>query len=176
MSNQEAIALLRNLEDSLDSYCELNEEGKTAFRMAIEALSGSEIPNSSDTISRQAALDAIDTWPKYGCNPDGRLVPLNDDEHYVPYVHYDDMVKVLKSLPSARRWIPCSERMPDSSKQVLVYARSVHYALAKYDEMREADGSYKKQWVTFDAWKPFYTIKEVIAWQPLPEPYKVGEK
>ena len=38
MNNQEAITLLRNLEDSLDSYCELNEEGKTAFRMAIEAL------------------------------------------------------------------------------------------------------------------------------------------
>ena len=37
MSNQEAIALLRNLEDALESYCELNEEGKTAFRMAIEA-------------------------------------------------------------------------------------------------------------------------------------------
>lgn len=59
MSKQEAIALLRNLEDSLDSYCELNEEGKTAFRMAIEALSRSEIPNSSDTISRQAAIDAM---------------------------------------------------------------------------------------------------------------------
>lgn len=76
----------------------------------------------------------------------------------------------LESLPPARQWIPVSERLPDSSKQVLVYARSVHYALAKYDEMREADGSYKKQWVTFDAWKPFYTIKDVIAWMPLPEP------
>ena len=58
MSNQEAIALLRNLEDALDSYCELNEEGKTAFRMAIEALSCSENPNNSDCISRQAAIDA----------------------------------------------------------------------------------------------------------------------
>lgn len=58
MSNQEAIALLRNLEDSLDAYCELNEEGKTAFRMAIEALNCSEFPNSSDTIYRQAAIDA----------------------------------------------------------------------------------------------------------------------
>lgn len=46
LSPKEAIALLRNLEDSLDSYCELNEEGKTAFRMAIEALSCSEIPNN----------------------------------------------------------------------------------------------------------------------------------
>lgn len=59
MSNQEAIALLRNLEDSLDSYCELNEEGKTAFRMAIEALSCSEFLNNSDTIYRQQAIDEI---------------------------------------------------------------------------------------------------------------------
>ena len=60
MSNQEAIVLLRNLEDALDSYCELNDEGKAAFCMAIEALSCSEIPNSSDTISREAAVDALD--------------------------------------------------------------------------------------------------------------------
>jgi len=60
MSNREAIALLRNLEDALDSYCELNEEGKTAFRMAIEALNSSEIPNSSDTIYRQDAIDAVE--------------------------------------------------------------------------------------------------------------------
>lgn len=69
-------------------------------------------------------------------------------------------------------WIPVTERLPENGRQVLVYARSVHYALAKYDEMREADGTYKKQWVTFDAWKPFYSIKEVIAWCELPEPYK----
>ena len=70
------------------------------------------------------------------------------------------------------QWIPVTERLPENGRQVLVYARSVHYALAKYDEMREADGTYKKQWVTFDAWKPFYSIKEVIAWCELPEPYK----
>ena len=56
MNNREAIVLLRNLEDALDSYCGLNEEGKTAFRMAITALNCSESPNSSDTISRQDAI------------------------------------------------------------------------------------------------------------------------
>lgn len=71
-------------------------------------------------------------------------------------------------------WIPVTERLPENGRQVLVYARSVHYALAKYDEMREADGTYKKQWVTFDAWKPFYSIKEVIAWCEVSEPYKGG--
>ena len=68
-------------------------------------------------------------------------------------------------------WIPVTERLPENGRQVLVFATSVHYALAKYDEMRDADGTYKKQWVTFDAWKPFYSIKEVIAWMPLPEPF-----
>jgi hypothetical protein len=78
----------------------------------------------------------------------------------------------LDKLEEEAKWIPCSERLPKDNRQVLVYARSVHYALAKYDEMRNADGTYKKQWVTFDAWKPLYTIKEVIAWMPLPEPCK----
>ena len=62
----------------------------------------SEKPNSSDTISRQTAIDAMDTWDKFGCNPDGRLVRFDDNKHYVPYVRYDDMVYVIKSLPSAQ--------------------------------------------------------------------------
>ena len=38
MTSQVAITLLNSLEQSLDSYCELNDEGKTAFSMAISAL------------------------------------------------------------------------------------------------------------------------------------------
>lgn len=38
MNNQQAINLLKGLEQSLDDYCELNDEGKTAFGMAIMAL------------------------------------------------------------------------------------------------------------------------------------------
>ena len=81
----------------------------------------------------------------------------------------------VEALPSAQQWIPVTERLPENNRQVLVYAKSAHFALAKYDEMREADGTYKMQWVTFDAWKPFYTIKDVIAWMPLPKPWEGGE-
>ena len=38
MTTIQAIDLLKGLEQSLDDYCELNDEGKTAFRMAITAL------------------------------------------------------------------------------------------------------------------------------------------
>ena len=38
MNSQQAINLLNGLEQSLDDYCGLNDEGKAAFRMAITAL------------------------------------------------------------------------------------------------------------------------------------------
>jgi len=38
MTNIQAIDLLKGLEQSLDDYCELNDEGKSAFHMAITAL------------------------------------------------------------------------------------------------------------------------------------------
>ena len=38
MTNIQAIDLLKGLEQSLDDYCELNDEGKTAFRMGTTAL------------------------------------------------------------------------------------------------------------------------------------------
>ena len=38
MTTIQAIDLLKDLEQSLDDYCELNDEGKTAFGMAITAL------------------------------------------------------------------------------------------------------------------------------------------
>lgn len=82
----------------------------------------------------------------------------------------EDMLAKVPSAEPERKWVLCSERLPENGRQVLVYAISTHFVLAKYDEMREADGSYIKQWVTFDAWKPFYRVKDVIAWMELPEP------
>ena len=55
-----------------------------------------------DLISRQDALDAMNTWDKFGCDPDGKLVRYDDNNHYVPYVHYDDMVYVIRHLPSVQ--------------------------------------------------------------------------
>ena len=92
MNNQEAITLLRNLEDSLDSYCGLNEEGKTAFRMAIEALNYSEIPNNSDTISRQVVAKFLDDW----------LFCLDENCHKQSASDLKMIIKDFKNLPSAQ--------------------------------------------------------------------------
>lgn len=56
MTNIQAIDLLKDLEQSLDDYCELNDEGKTAFRMAITALElfgiSEQLPSAQPEIIR----------------------------------------------------------------------------------------------------------------------------
>lgn len=47
-------------------------------------------------------MQAMDTWDKFGCDPDGKLVRYDDDKHYIPYVRYEDMVQAVKHMPSAQ--------------------------------------------------------------------------
>ncbi len=83
----------------------------------------------------------------------------------------DDMESRLKT----GEWIPCSERLPeviekdmqDLYPHVLVYAE-------EEDEWNIYVGIYgmynPTEWV--DAHDPTKVIENVIAWQPLPEPYR----
>ena len=51
-----------------------------------------------DAISREELLKAIDTWDKFGYTETGCFVrePKGD---YVPYIHYDDVIKCIKGMP-----------------------------------------------------------------------------
>lgn len=133
MTNIQAINLLKGLEQSLDDYCELNEEGKTAFRMAIEALSCSEFPNSSDTICRQAAIEAIEEYAD-------RLQMVDWKENPgVPYKAYalNWCINTIRDLPSAQPEIihckECKYGVQDEDKRW--YCRGLGC------QVGEADGS-----------------------------------
>ena len=78
----------------------------------------------------------------------------------------------LTEEPPKGEWIPVSERLPEDGRPVLIYAWNVHHVVARYDSFRTENG-YKKCWVTADAWNGNTEIRhDVIAWMPLPEPYK----
>ena len=137
-----------------------------------------------DLISRQAAINAMETWDKFGCDPDGKLVRYDDDKHYIPYVHYEDMVHAIKHLPSVQQWIPCSERLPEEYGEFLV--TMTEKAKAK-DLGFDIDETYiRKMRYNSNGWQlprhiPSWineAVKdEVLAWMPLPEPYQEeGEK
>ena len=112
MNSQTAITLLKNLEQSLDDYCELNDEGKTAFSMAITALE--LFGNSEQLMSAQL------------------------------------------------QWIPVFERLPEEGTEVLGTDRNGCIRHVYKDKT----GLYE-----------FATVEEgmhigIVAWMPLPEPYK----
>ena len=121
-----------------------------------------------DLISRQAAIDA--TWfePSY-------TDPLN------VLTEVRDRLKALPSAQPEQRWIPCSEKLPEEDTEVLISYRykegegdtdNVNIDITSYGTTcfggREIHTL--KEWrQPFDY---FHANYEVIAWMPLPEPYK----
>lgn len=66
MTNIQAIDLLKGLEQSLDDYCELNDEGKATFRMAITALelfgNAKQLPSAQQWIPVSERLPEDSGW------------------------------------------------------------------------------------------------------------------
>ena len=102
-----------------------------------------------DTISRQAAIDA-----------------LKRAEVLTKAFGYHNVIDTIRELPSAepeQRWIPCEERLPENRVYVLVTYR---YEYGLIDHGITWYGEAEKKW---------NTSREIIAWKPLPEPWK-GEQ
>ena len=49
-------------------------------------------------IDANELLKAMDTWDKFGFSHSGAFVREPENDDYVPYVHYDDMVKCVKGM------------------------------------------------------------------------------
>ena len=121
----------------------------------------------SDLISRQAAI--------------AHAVPLNLFGREVMMVS----VSELENLPSAQQWIPCSERLPeaeDCPMDCLVTRKSKY--IGNYTDMAVCE---KNGLWTHEDWNAIVLgdVKDgkstglistrdddIIAWMPLPEPYK----
>lgn len=121
----------------------------------------------SDLIERQAAIDAL-----------ADMHCKSDEDGYVWIIRSDAWARI-DALPSAQpeqRWIPCSERLPvikehHVSEPCIVYCSNGAYGFAELEENIfgqvgwncERDDEYHEP------------LGEVLAWMPLPEPYK-GEQ
>ena len=102
----------------------------------------------SDLVDRQAAVDvliALGDW--YKDNNARRVV------HQCICALYDD----VPSAQPVQRWIPVSERLPDSGEIVLVNCTPI--------------APYRIILVTSDDVKKYADVGAIDAWMPLPEPY-----
>ena len=103
--------------------------------------------SETDLISRQAVIDALSQYP---------------------FEKVVNCISIIEEFPSAQpeqQWIPCSERPPDKKDDYLCsYDGCAVTDICEYDPDR-------KEWGFFydGGWK---VVSNVIAWMPLPEPYK----
>jgi len=79
----------------------------------------------------------------------------------------DMAIKALEQEPSSsekpNKWIPVRERLPEDKQAVLVWCPQYKNIYCAYLE--------KEQWWIFGAFVQIVP-NEVIAWMPLPEPYR----
>ena len=105
----------------------------------------------SDLISRQTAIDAFERFI--------HELGIKDE----PY-NYGEMALSVQNVPSVENkgeWIPVSERLPEKNDVYLVAVEALGYP------RRDVDGFIGQ---TPRKWEHYGD--KVVAWMPLPEPYK----
>ena len=115
-----------------------------------------------DLISRQAAIDEVQR------HRENVLGGYEYDEGvaFVYAAAHNHIIEVIKCIPSAQQWIPCSERLPEYMNIVLVsYHRQVRFGCRT---------QHDKEYPWYIMFGHCFNVKEkeVIAWMPLPEPYR----
>lgn len=65
------------------------------------------------------------------------------------------------------RWIPCEERLPEVHRSILIATSQGYVAEGEYDGMYNDH----HKWIQY-RWSATLWDGEVIAYMPLPEPYK----
>ena len=111
----------------------------------------------NDLISRQAAIDSIMEEPSEARYP----------------VFYAEKIRQLSPAQPEPRWIPVTEQLPTPN----VFIRNIqeYYLIQnKYGDMLVA--CYDGEWEQIYNPECYINKNEVIAWMPLPKPYKRSEE
>ena len=139
----------------------------------------------SDTIYREDAIKAIENmrcWLTLASQR-GDMGRVLWDEYYIKF---EDAIDALMLIPSADRpqeWIPCSERLPEHSGDYLVcpsdsvledYSDFSDVMIMPYDADCEAFGWWVERYhpISLGYLDSDFNEFEVLAWMPLPEPWK----
>lgn len=164
----------------------------------VVADSCSEKPNRSDTIYRQDAIDvAKQHWykpdiakaleelpseqPELYCSPQPDLSDDGTLMMTVPHGMLEKVKRVMVDEFSTKfckvmyqdagrkkgEWIPVSERLPEVHRSILIATSQGYVAEGEYDGMYNDH----HKWIQY-RWSATLWDGEVIAYMPLPEPYK----
>lgn len=148
----------------------------------------------SDLIRRQAAIDAfmteltkrecknlLHTWStvevKYFITDMLEQLPSADvPTKCIANIQFDEekLKEIVERL--VPQWIPCSERLPELEKDVLATLFHANgelgIVMVKRTTSFNPRDTYWEDWANVCSWEN----ENVLAWMPLPEPYKGEQK
>ena len=88
-----------------------------------------------------------------------------------------ERIRQLPPAESEQQWIPCSEKPPEEGHDVLITKEP--FKIKGYEQkVIKAKRSVDPRSGKIEWWSPEFgtlTNKAVLAWMPLPEPYRGGE-
>lgn len=161
MTNEEAIKWLKVEASYIEEDVGHGKEILEAYDMAIESLAQKPC---EDCISRQALRQKLREHYDFFVNAYGGFnnLSLNDKFRVDEITNCIAMVVNAPPVTPHPRWIPVSERLPESDDDVLVVDDAGGLASVGIDWF----DIYNGRWVN---------SQNVTAWMPLPKPYERGE-
>ena len=105
----------------------------------------------SELINKEKLLDTIK--PMVGMWNDGDF-----------WINYQRVLDIIESADPELKWIPVLEALPEKKEMVLITNNKGHVRCGQYQGVFD-DKNYR--W-----WWKHNTLEEVLAWMPLPEPYR----
>ena len=150
-------------------------------------------------IDGDEAIRAIPKWKRYGVDEEGKLSEWKTGSP--AYVNLEEVLDTIATMPTidiSTGWIPVMERLPEEDGTYLVsmcyprekgtnsdfmaYSTDLKALFEEYRQSRHFDGSDGGGWYVEEAdfMAEEYSLVDftrfVIAWMPLPEPYRKEEK
>jgi len=147
MTNELAIRILTG--DVLGT----TEQTQEAIEMAVKALSNT----NGETIYRQDAIDLLQKW--------------SDGYKYIE-TETELAIKDFQHLPSAQQWISCSERLPRVADCYVVTRQIGSDLIVSACYFDGINNWHDDNWINHER----NYLTDIVAWMPLPEPYKEEEQ
>lgn len=84
---------------------------------------------------------------------------------------HEDFLEICNREELEPHWIPCSERLPEENGQYLITVKYKHVNDSYEDVYAEHGEWFDGKWDMF-CFGHCGEVEDIIAWMPLPEPYK----